>query len=136
MFVIAQVFTNYIDANIIAGRLEEEGINSWLKDEYTVTIDPFLTNAVGGIKLMVDERDFEKAVELLKQYDREKKAQTPCIYCNSTNVELINTPRKATNWFWAIFGYLFGGFAMSYEKVYHCFNCGKEFEPPKETEGI
>ncbi len=32
---------------------EEEGINCWLKDENTVTIDPILTNAIGGIKLMV-----------------------------------------------------------------------------------
>ena len=51
-FIIAQVYSNYIDANIIMGRLEEEGINCWLKDENTVTIDPILTNAVGGIKLM------------------------------------------------------------------------------------
>jgi hypothetical protein len=35
-FIIAQVYSNYIDANIIMGRLQEEGINCWLKDENTV----------------------------------------------------------------------------------------------------
>jgi len=64
-FVIAQVYTNYIDANIIMGRLEEEGINCWLQDEYTVTIDPLLSNAVGGIKLVVVETQAERALEIL-----------------------------------------------------------------------
>lgn len=54
-FVHIDTYVNYIDAAIIQGRLESEGINCWLRDENTVTIDPILTNAVGGIKLMVPD---------------------------------------------------------------------------------
>ncbi|HEV7781971.1 MAG TPA: hypothetical protein VGO58_11940 [Chitinophagaceae bacterium] len=53
--VVLNSYSNYIEAHIAKGTLEEEGISSWLKDENTLTIDPILTNAVGGIKLMVIE---------------------------------------------------------------------------------
>jgi len=47
------------------GRLTDEYINCHLQDEYTVTIDPLLSNAVGGIKLMVAETQAERALEIL-----------------------------------------------------------------------
>ncbi|MGC4035522.1 MAG: DUF2007 domain-containing protein [Chitinophagaceae bacterium] len=64
-FKILQTFTNYIEANILLGRLEEEGIHCFLQDEYTVTIDPLLSNAIGGIKLMVPESQLERAYEIM-----------------------------------------------------------------------
>ena len=49
-FVILNTYSNYVEAHIAKGVLEEQGIESWLKDENTVTIDPILTNAIGGIQ--------------------------------------------------------------------------------------
>src|SRR5215467_10099536 len=112
-FIVAQVYTNYIDANIIMGRLEEEGINCWLKDENTVTIDPILTNAVGGIKLMVPESQAERAFQLLKEFREGQKSIVKCTRCGSSNVELVTTPRKASNWIGAIIGYLLMNLALS-----------------------
>ncbi len=63
MFVPVYYFQNYIDAHIIMGRLQEDGIDCWLKDENTATIAPFFTNAVGGSKLMVKKSDKERAIE-------------------------------------------------------------------------
>jgi len=60
-------FDNYITANIVLGMLQEEGINCHLKDEYTVTIDPLLSPAIGGMKIMVYEQQFERAKELLQE---------------------------------------------------------------------
>jgi DNA-directed RNA polymerase subunit RPC12/RpoP len=117
------------------GRLEEDGFNCWLKDENTVTIDPILTNAVGGIKLMVAETDAQKAFELLKQLQWEHKATTACPKCNSHNIEMVSTPRKASNWASAIIGFLFTSYAMPVETVNHCFNCGNEF-PEEQLENI
>ena len=126
-FIQIDTYANYIDANIVLGRLESEGINCWLRDENTVTIDPILTNAVGGIKLMVAEPQVERAIELLQGYRNEKKKNIRCLNCGSDNIELVTTPRKASNWFWALFGFLFTDYALQGEKVYHCFNCKKEF---------
>lgn len=65
-FVLLYSFDNYIPAHIALGRLKEEYINCYLQDEYSVTIDPFLSNAIGGIKLMVNEVQLERAKEILE----------------------------------------------------------------------
>ena len=64
-YIILCSFDNYIPAHIALGRLKEEYINCYLQDEYSVTIDPFLSNAIGGIKLMVAEVQTERAMDIL-----------------------------------------------------------------------
>lgn len=71
-FIVLRRYDNYIPAHIILGRLQEEGINCWLKDEYSVTIDPFLSNAIGGIKLMVAAAQAERAAGLLEDWDKQE----------------------------------------------------------------
>lgn len=125
-FVPIWTYDNYVPAHIAMGRLQDDGIECWLKDENTVTIDPILTNAVGGIKLMVAEDNAKKAWELLNQLQREYKARFSCAKCGSSNIELVSTPRKPINWLSAISTFLFGDYALAVDKVYHCFDCGHE----------
>jgi predicted RNA-binding Zn-ribbon protein involved in translation (DUF1610 family) len=127
-FVLLQSYDNYVSAHIAMGRLEEDGINCWLKDENTVTIDPILSNAVGGIKLMVTEIQAERARSILNEVAQQHKASVICPQCGSHNVEFVSTPRKASNWIGAFFGFLFGNYALPVDKVSHCFDCGHEFE--------
>ncbi|HTD94121.1 MAG TPA: DUF2007 domain-containing protein [Chitinophagaceae bacterium] len=129
-FVVIWSYDNYIPAHLAMGRLEQEGIKSWLKDENTVTLDPILTNAVGGIKLMVAESRAKEAWELLTRLQEEFKATLACPRCNSTNIEKVSSPRKASNWISAIGTFLLSSFAIAAEKTYHCFNCSNEFETP------
>ncbi|MEK7227208.1 MAG: DUF2007 domain-containing protein [Bacteroidota bacterium] len=126
-FVLVQVYDNYISAHIAKGRLEEDGINCWLKDENTVTIDPILTNAVGGIKLMVEKTRSEEAAGILRIIENENKKAHPCPKCNSFNVEFVSTPRKISNWLSFISFGLFASFAPKVDMVYHCFDCGHEY---------
>jgi hypothetical protein len=65
-FIELCCFDNYIKAHIILNGLIDAGINCHLKDEYTVTIDPFLSPALGGIKIMVNNYQFGRAAALLK----------------------------------------------------------------------
>ncbi len=65
-FVKIRTYDNYIPAHIDMGRLRSEEVDCFLADENTVTIDPFLTYAVGGIKLMVPEQQVEKALSILE----------------------------------------------------------------------
>jgi hypothetical protein len=46
--------------------LAAEDIYSFLKDEDSVTMQPYLANAMGGVKLQVKENDAERAIEVLK----------------------------------------------------------------------
>ena len=68
-FVLLQVFTNYIEAHIVKGRLEAAGINCWLEGEHlsALIVDPILTNAIAGIKLMVAKDDVDRALEIINQ---------------------------------------------------------------------
>ena len=69
-FTVLQIFDNYIDAHIVKGRLQDQGIDCWLKDENlsAIIVDPILTNAIsGGIKLLVSTDQLGKAQQILKQ---------------------------------------------------------------------
>ena len=133
-YQILTAFANYMDAHLCQMHLEEEGINCWLKDENTVTIDPILTNAIGGIKLMVHEAQLERAADLLRIMKNKEQKATRCPSCNSLNVEYIVTNRKASNWLSALTTFVLGDFAMAPHKVYHCFDCGFEFDAPAAKE--
>ena len=126
-FVLLNSYNNYIEAHIVKGVLEENDINCWLKDENTVTIDPILTNAVGGIKIMVAKAEAERAWEILSQLRKEQKLAVTCPQCGSNNIELVSTPRKAINWLSAISTFFLGDYALTIEKVNHCFDCKHEF---------
>lgn len=132
-FVMIRAFDSYISAHIAMGRLEEDGIRCWLKDENTVTIDPILTNAIGGIKLMVEGSQAERATGILRVLENQHKALHPCPECNSLNIDLVTSPRKASNWASVFIGFFFTSYAMPVESVYHCFDCGHEY-PVKDQQ--
>ncbi|MEO5682749.1 MAG: DUF2007 domain-containing protein [Chitinophagaceae bacterium] len=125
-YLLLRAFDNYINASITLARLDEEGITCYLKDEYTVTIDPFLSNAVGGIKLMVLPDDFEEAQTLLAAYDKVYREAISCPKCGSHDVEYISKA-GVKNWATALASWFFLRFAMAAEQVYHCYECSFEF---------
>lgn len=131
-FIVLNAYSNYIEAHIAKGVLEEEGIQCWLKDENTVTIDPILTNAVGGIKIMVAATEAQKAWDVLARLKNEQKLALTCPHCGSNNIELVSSPRKAINWLSAITTFFIGDYAITIDKVQHCFDCGHEFPEEKQ----
>jgi hypothetical protein len=68
-FVQLRSFDNYISAHISLTMLQDAGINCHLKDEHIITLDPFLSPALGGMKLMVYPTQAERAVALLEKAD-------------------------------------------------------------------
>ena len=66
-FVQLRSFDNYIYAHITLSMLQDAGINCHLKDEYMITLDPLLSPAMGGMKLMVYPSQAQRAIELLKE---------------------------------------------------------------------
>ncbi|PXY03074.1 hypothetical protein DF185_03005 [Marinifilum breve] len=53
------------EAHFAKTKLESEGIKVYLKDELTVQVDNFISNAIGGVKLQVFESDLKRASEIL-----------------------------------------------------------------------
>lgn len=114
-------------------RLEAEGIRAYLQDEHTVTIDPILSNAIGGIKLMVFEEQLPRAQDLLEQFEQVYKKSVVCPHCGSSNVLFVVQPGNPTNWLSAIASWLLGNYAVSVKQVYRCFDCHHEFEELPEN---
>ena len=131
-FVTIRTFQNYFSAHILLGRFRDCGIECFLKDEFLVTVDPILSNAVGGIKLIVKKEDEEEANLLLQQFDESYRQSAVCPKCGSKTIELV--PKKTTaNMATAILTWLFGSYAISVKNVYRCSSCGYESENLPET---
>lgn len=125
--VTVKTFDNYFIANIILGRLHAEGIECYLKDEVTVTIDPILTNAIGGIKLVVRKENAAAVREVLRGFDREYLNAATCPNCGAHAFSYIAKP-GVTNFLTAILTSLFASYAVAPNYVYQCGNCGYENE--------
>ena len=61
-FVLVQRFKNYIEANIVKGMLEANGIFCWLQDEYSSVLGKY---PVDGVKLLVRQDQAQKAIDLM-----------------------------------------------------------------------
>ena len=143
-FVTVLTFTYQYEVAVIRGRLESEGIECFVQDEFTVQTNPLFSNAVGGIKLQVRESDLERTVEILKEagYLKNEKSQTPenqteisdaqiksgepikCPSCHSENVSEVKQPGYTF-----LISFLLLGFPFPFfKKKYHCFDCGHEFK--------
>ena len=131
--VTIQTFDNYFNANIQMTRLRAAGVECYLKDEYTVTIDPLLSNAIGGIKLVVRKSEERNVRKLLREMNEEADSKLLCPQCGSHKFILV--PKRTTeNLLAAITTWLFSSYAVSAENVYQCSDCGYESETlPEEN---
>jgi hypothetical protein len=69
-WAIVHTVAGMLKAKIIAGRLEVEGIPSWLKYEAVGAIYGITINGLGGVDILVPAESLEKAREILSQsYD-------------------------------------------------------------------
>lgn len=123
--VTVRTFSNYISANLLLSKLRNGGIECYLKDENTVTMDPLLTYAVGGIKLVVKKEDTEEVLKILQQFDEDYMQTAVCPKCGSHKIELV-PKRNTANIVTAILSWIFSSYAVSAENVYQCGNCGYE----------
>ncbi len=129
-FIILHSFDNYVEAHIVMGNLQHQNINCWLKDEYSVTIDPILSNAIGGIKLMVAEAQASRAAEIMQQLKAKSHQQYGCPYCGSTNIEYTRVAHKPRNLLDAIAHWLKGSHL---NEIWHCKHCSETFEQPSSV---
>ncbi len=132
--ITIRTFQNYFSAHILLTKLRSSGVECYLKDEFTVTVDPFLSNAVGGIKLAVKTEIVQEALELLRQFDEDYMKTATCPKCGSHSIELVpkNSPSNMAT---AILSWFFGSYAVSAENVYQCAKCKYESASLPETYG-
>jgi DNA-directed RNA polymerase subunit RPC12/RpoP len=113
--------------------LELEGIQSYLKDENTITTNPLYNIALGGIKLQVLEQDYTKAKTYLDQlentpYTNQKNEIITCPSCKSTNIQAgLASYKNITGIPSLLTALSFMIFPFYNKKVYKCMQCDQEF---------
>jgi hypothetical protein len=69
-----RVFSTTWEAGMAKSLLEGEGINAVVADDIVL---PYLQTAGGGVKLMVDESEFERADEILADWEASTALEEP-----------------------------------------------------------
>ena len=120
-------YDNFLLANMTLGLLQENNINCYLKDENIITVDPLLSPAIGGIKLLVDENDFADAKELINQAEVSYLKEIPCPDCKSHSL-VIEEKTNEPDGFWdKLMNRVAYGQSSTYSKNYRCTNCNRIF---------
>jgi len=122
--VIFRSFDNYIYANILLLRLKDEGIDCYLKDENTITIDPLLSPALGGMKLMVHENDIAKATRMLEEFEEAYLQSLACPSCGLKSFQRIVKNKSSGSFLAGLVSRLINGSEDSSVIIYRCHNCG------------
>lgn len=65
--VLLRRFRDVPEALLAKGRLESLGVECFLADENMVRMDWFISNFLGGVKLLVEPGDFSKASRILNE---------------------------------------------------------------------
>jgi uncharacterized protein YbaR (Trm112 family) len=126
-FVELRSFDNYIEANIVLGMMQESNINCHLKDEYLVTIDPLLSPAIGGMKLMVHASQIEKAWDLMNKAEENYLKSIACPVCKKHALQIIQITKNYRSKLAALASMLLNGHSIETKKLYKCTACNYDF---------
>ncbi len=131
MIKIFRVYNESIEANIALTKLQANDVPCFLTNEQMNNLLWHMTFAMGGIRLMVQEEDFEKANRILSidpiQITNESNGEIVCPNCRSNNINYGSLKSKPSL-FGLILSLLFFLPAPITKKGYHCFNCELDFE--------
>lgn len=133
--IVFETYYNPIEANIVKARLIDSGIQCFLSDENTITINPLYTQALGGVKLHLFQKDAVQARELLMDQDfqiveetePEAESAATCPKCGSTNVGYVQATKARFGLVTMAVSLLLAVYPFYARKTHHCFNCENEF---------
>ena len=120
---------NYMEAQIIKGRLESEGIPAYVTNENTVGANWLFSNFLDGVQVQVKLDDFARALEIVnteadsEAFGEEDLPLPRCPHCHSTHVHYEKYNRRAVflSWFLLSFPLPF------IRRRWKCDNCGKSW---------
>ncbi len=131
--VLLKTYSKSFDAQFAKGKLEDGGISSYLFDENTISTYLLFDNALGGIKLMVREKDLKEAKEMLfsrfGESEDNKSYVQHCPFCNSINIETdlqgLRSIRSIIAYFFTCV--FFSMYPIITDKVCICKDCNRSF---------
>jgi hypothetical protein len=127
-FVELRSFDNYIEANIVLNMLQHQDIVCHLKDENIITIDPFLSPALGGMKLMVHHSQVERAWSLMEGAEAQYLKSKSCPVCHAHQLTIQSEQKPSKCRLAGLASMILGGHSLEVNKVYRCTACGYDFK--------
>lgn len=115
-------------------QLENEGIRCFLFDENAINVKHILNYQIGGIKLKIDEKDFDLAKEIhdathKKPYTNEDGQIITCPNCNSPEVYLGTSQAKGLKAIFEVLILLVLSIVPNLKKAgFQCKSCGEQFK--------
>ncbi|NQT73533.1 MAG: zinc ribbon domain-containing protein [Chloroflexi bacterium] len=119
-------------------KLESEGIQVFIADDYTVTMNWLYSNAISGVKLQVEEKDISRARAILysdnslfREDYQSSKDDSQCPRCGSLNTHYKTFDERLLfgSWFvtFCIIGY--PGFPLPFlKRKWKCSDCNYEWK--------
>lgn len=107
-FVIVYSFLYPHEMEIAKHALESYGIECFSEDSLTVQSYQLISNAVGGVKLLVNKKDLKKSIEILVLKD---------IIPNPSETKELSSEIKLANLLNLIFQPLYGSFKKYINKL-------------------
>ncbi|MFX0556321.1 DUF2007 domain-containing protein [Maribacter sp. CXY002] len=117
-FYLLASFEYAADVQIIKGKLESEGIPVFLRDENTLNSDPLISNAIGGVKLQVYNKDKDRALEIYNE------VRAYALDENNNPVKCPNCKAEKSEVYYNRKGLFYKLFPFFEKRKYKCLNCG------------
>ena len=123
---VIAAFTKIHEAYFAKNQLEMEEIESFIFDEHIIGVHPFYSNAVGGVKLVVHESEFENGNVIVKKFQEKQREYLEaishrCPNCDSTNIRKKTTFHIILN---IIFILIFNFLWVIFYRKNKCRDCG------------
>lgn len=116
--VTIAAFDTPLQANILASRLEADGVECFLADAETIGVHGLLAGAVGGVKIQVRESEATRAGAILRA-NTSRAEVPPCPRCGSRDVRRKGLSVLAG----ALMVLTLGIMALFFPVVWTCLGC-------------
>lgn len=128
------------EAYILMKKLADEGIESYIGDENLISAHPFLSNAVGGVKVNIKETDLDAALLVLETIKGEGELpnidETWNIHYAKTDsfcpkCDLRTVYKNKMSFLHKVLAVIFFPIYLLYafrSQKYYCAHCGYEWE--------
>ena len=120
-----------MEAHILQGALENEGIESVLHNENFSFLYRSYVSSIAGVDILVVDEDYDKAVRVLKQNQSCPEELTLCPCCGSSDIKLVLRKGKKLRAIGAaVLSMLAEWLPGSIHWEYTCIQCHKSFDKP------
>jgi len=114
-----------IEANLIKGRLNNEGIEAFITNENFSNLMPHYNRIMNsGIQIMISDLEYDKASEILELNNTQERI---CPNCQSTKIKFSLGQHKIKKIFIILISLFIATPFNNLKSVYKCQDCKSEF---------